>query len=157
MYKVVRFLVGRLSESSEAGKSSGRKNIPCIEKRESLSKDCMDNIANEGLHSLEEEVVARLKDVTLKTEELDSGTNPKDVFISESSLIPQKLEEAAAGDSSKGKLTNVENGGSLTVNIEDSSNNDPANGETVGQGYTKHIPELEHEVISPQEDSSKVN
>ncbi|KAM7495661.1 hypothetical protein LguiB_030270 [Lonicera macranthoides] len=156
MYKVVRFLVGRLSESSEAGKSTGRKNIPCIKKRESLSKDCMDDTANEGLNSLKEKVVARLKDVTLKAEVLNSATNPKDVFISDSSLIPQKLEEAAAGDSSKGKLTYVENGKSLMVNIEDSSNNDPPNGETVGRGYTTHISEFEHEVISPQEDSSKV-
>ncbi|KAK3021535.1 hypothetical protein RJ639_046483 [Escallonia herrerae] len=137
MHKLVRFLVGRLSESSEDGKSSGKKDNHASSKLiedesfQGTSKDQTTKIDNQP-H--EEQVLTRLEHLKLKTE------------VSESSVLePIDVYRASTQYFAKQKLVSIENDkdSNSMEHLENSGDNVSGNGEIVSQG---HDLELEKKV-----------
>ncbi|KAK2973370.1 hypothetical protein RJ640_004888 [Escallonia rubra] len=127
MHKLVRFLVGRLSESSEAGKSSEKKDNHASSKLieevsfQGTSKDRTTKIDNEEVQPHKEQVLTRLEHLKLKIE------------VSESSFLESiDVYRASRQCFAKQESASIENDRDSMEHLENSGDNASGNGEIVG-------------------------
>lgn len=86
LYKLVRFLVGRLSESSDA-------RIAALVEEDKMGGVTKDNVGNKGEHLEKEEVLEGLKDIKLKTQRPESSyMMSEDDFIQRSDEFDLNLQ-----------------------------------------------------------------
>jgi hypothetical protein len=169
LYKLVRFLVERLSELSEDRRTADVKDVNARRRIEEddlkrSSEDWPKKADNEGVDFSREKVVARLKDLRLKTEVPESlNTKSEDVGnLYEADLVPQKMDETAVdeifcsrtGDFSKDELTSVLSGKDLTEEVVDAGRDTSGNVETAA--WKNDVLVFEQKGSSSREQVSKV-
>lgn len=154
-YKLVRFFVRRLSESSEAEKSFAKKDIDpsgIVEEEsfKSTTKELTEKVENEMVHSQGEDIIIRLKDLQLKAEvKKFLGTKPKDALVTVPGE-PDSFQETLEGVTA---VHIYRSGVDSTEDCEDSRNTASDNGEAIPQGESFHVFKFEHKPTSPEEDS----
>lgn len=145
----------RLSESSEAEKSFGKKVIDpsgIVEEEsfKSTTKELTEKVENETVHSQGEDIIIRLKDLQLKAEVKEFlGTKPKDALVTvpgEPDSFPETLEGVTAVHIHRSGVDSTED-------CEDSRSTASDNGEAVAQGESCHVFKFEQKPTSPEEDS----
>ncbi|XP_057982640.1 uncharacterized protein LOC131167771 [Malania oleifera] len=158
LYKLVRFLVERLSESSEERKNSEENDISATtgEKEEMTSKDWMVRSNNQWNDSKNyQKVGTSLNDLTVKTEELDPlNTNSIEApMIDKSAFVD--ISRSGIQDSSKEELMSVGYG---EQSIEESSMRSDGcrHDQTAGQRDDKHVSKLQQKLAALKEQSSKM-
>jgi hypothetical protein len=169
LYKLVRFLVERLSELSEDRRTADVKDVNARRRIEEddlkrSSEDWPKKADNEGVDFSREKVGARLKDLRLKTEVPESlNTKAEDVGnLYEADLVPQKMDETAVdeifcsrtGDFSKDELTSVLSGKDLTEEVVDAGRDTSGNVETAA--WKNDVLVFEQKGSSSREQVSKV-
>ncbi|XP_062170654.1 uncharacterized protein LOC133876397 isoform X2 [Alnus glutinosa] len=169
LYKLVRFLVERLSELSEDRRTADVKDVNARRRIEEddlkrSSEDWPKKADNEGVDFSREKVGARLKDLRLKTEVPESlNTKAEDVGnLYEADLVPQKMDETAVdeifcsrtGDFSKDELTSVLSGKDLTEEVVDAGRDTSGNVETAA--WKNDVLVFEQKGSSSREQVSKI-
>jgi hypothetical protein len=168
LYKLVRFLVERLSELSEDRRTADVKDVRRTEEDnlKRSSEDWPKKTDNEGVDFSVGKVGARLKDLRLKTEVSESlNTKPEDASVDrlyEDDLVPQKMDETAVdeifcsrtGDLSKDALSSVLSGKDLTEEVVDAGSDTSGNVETAA--WKNDVLVFEQKEASFREQFSKV-
>uniref|UniRef100_A0A5B7A883 Putative coiled-coil domain-containing protein 22 isoform X2 n=1 Tax=Davidia involucrata TaxID=16924 RepID=A0A5B7A883_DAVIN len=172
LYKLVRFLVERLSGLSEVGKTADKRNINTSatitdDDFKATLKDWTVKADSQGVDLNDQEVRTGLKELKLKTEVPESSNSKAgDDFVSgshDTHLIPLKMDEVDAVkisgsrmlDFSGEEVTSVENGKRSTEEFLDARIDASVNEETAVQRDDKHVSELGQKLISLKEQSSK--
>ncbi|RVX14883.1 Coiled-coil domain-containing protein 22 [Vitis vinifera] len=167
LYKLVRFLVEKLPESSEGGKTAGGNDIRAREKIKeddlpSTSKHWTEKPDNQGVDLHFPNVGAKLKDLRLKSEVQESSDNEAEnesgTRANKAYSIQQKMDGVAVvdvsipgtQDLSKKELNSLENGTGLVEKSEDSRRDASRNEEMSTQRDDKNV------LTSFQEQSLKV-
>ncbi|KAE8098898.1 hypothetical protein FH972_016926 [Carpinus fangiana] len=168
LYKLVRFLVERLSELSEDRRTADVKDVRRTEEDDlkRSSEDWPKRTDNEGVDFSVGKVGDRLKDLRLKTEVSESSnTKPEDASVDrlyEDDLVPQKMDETAVdeifcsrtGDFSKDALTSVLSGKDLTEEVVDAGRDTLGNVETAA--WKNDVLVFEQKGASFREQFSKI-
>ncbi|XP_059443174.1 uncharacterized protein LOC132175302 isoform X2 [Corylus avellana] len=170
LYKLVRFLVERLSELSQDGRTADVKDVNARRTEEDdlkrPSEDWPKKGDNEGVDFSVGKVGARLKDLRLKTEVPELlKTKPEDASVDrlyEDDLVPQKMDETAVdeifcsrtGDFSKDTLTGVLSGKDLTEEVVDAGRDTSGNVETAA--WKNDVLVFEQKGASFREQFSKI-
>ncbi|CAK9145082.1 unnamed protein product [Ilex paraguariensis] len=167
VYKLVRFLVERLSESSEAGKSAELKTLDTRILPE--KKEFRNTSEDRFLQLRNEEIITSLKDLRLNGEMPESLiAKPEAIIVTDESnvsdMIPLKIQEVAPAeacgtgiqDSSKDSTTVLENAHGWIDGISDSRFNASENEETAAHKDSKHVEQNEQKQTSCQEHSSEI-
>ncbi|KAA8527087.1 hypothetical protein F0562_008684 [Nyssa sinensis] len=147
LYKLVRFLVERLSELSEVGITADKRNINASatimnDDLKGTSKDWTPKADSQGVDLNDQEVRTGLKGLRLKTEVPESSNS--------------KISESRMPDSSGVEVTSMEIGKRSTEEFWDSKIDAPVNEETAVQRDDKPVSELEHKLNLLKEQSSKI-
>ncbi|KAJ9672460.1 hypothetical protein PVL29_025896 [Vitis rotundifolia] len=167
LYKLVRFLVEKLPESSEGGKTAGGNDIRAREKIKeddlpSTSKHWTEKPDNQGVCLHFPNVGAKLKDLRLKSEVQESSDNESEnesgTRANKAYSIQQKMDGVAVvdvsipgtQDLSKEELNSLENGTDLVEKSEDSRRDASGNVEMSTQRDDKNV------LTSFQEQSLKI-
>lgn len=167
LYKLVRFLVEKLPESSEGGKTAGGNDIRAREKIKeddlpSTSKHWTEKPDNQGVDLHFPNVGAKLKDLRLKSEVQESSDNEAEnesgTRANKAYSIQQKMDGVAVvdvsipgtQDLSKKELNSLENGTDLVEKSEDSRRDASGNEEMSTQRDDKNV------LTSFQEQSLKI-
>ncbi|XP_059443601.1 uncharacterized protein LOC132175618 isoform X2 [Corylus avellana] len=170
LYKLVRFLVERLSDLSQDGRTADVKDVNARRTEEDdlkrPSEDWPKKGDNEGVDFSVGKVGARLKDLRLKTEVPELlKTKPEDASVDrlyEDDLVPQKMDETAVdeifcsrtGDFSKDTLTGVLSGKDLTEEVVDAGRGTSGNVETAA--WKNDVLVFEQKGASFREQFSKI-
>ncbi|KAG2682640.1 hypothetical protein I3760_11G200300 [Carya illinoinensis] len=173
LYKLIRFLVERLSEISEDRRTAdvkdvkGRGRIKDDDKK-STSEDQQQKDNNGGVDLSCKKVGAKLEDLRLNIEVSDRlNTKVGHASLSrlhEADLIPRKMDEVAVddvyfsrtGDFSKDKLTTLLNGKESSEEVVDAGRDTAGNEETAAWRDDKHVLVFEQKGSPFREQSSKI-
>lgn len=173
LYKLIRFLVERLSEISEDRRTAdvkdvkGRGRIKDDDKK-STSEDQQQKDNNGGVDLSCKKVGAKLEDLRLNIEVSDRlNTKVGHASLSrlhEADLIPRKMDEVAVddvyfsrtGDFSKDKLTTLLSGKECSEEVVDAGRDTAGNEETAAWRDDKHVLVFEQKGSPFREQSSKV-
>ncbi|XP_042950801.1 coiled-coil domain-containing protein 22 isoform X2 [Carya illinoinensis] len=173
LYKLIRFLVERLSEISEDRRTAdvkdvkGRGRIKDDDKK-STSEDQQQKDNNGGVDLSCKKVGAKLEDLRLNIEVSDRlNTKVGHASLSrlhEADLIPRKMDEVAVddvyfsrtGDFSKDKLTTVLSGKESSEEVVDAGRDTAGNEETAAWRDDKHVLVFEQKGSPFREQSSKI-
>lgn len=166
LYKLVRFLIEKLSESSEGGSIADKRNINIGNKikendTKSPSYFLTERTDTQGVDPLHQKVGGKWTGLKLKTEVSESwGTKDENVLLSkshEACIVPSVTDDVAVDDISrsmiqdfcKEELTSVETDKDLLEESVASRRDASGNEETVS--------ELAQKVSSLNDNTSKVN
>ncbi|OVA08275.1 Protein of unknown function DUF812 [Macleaya cordata] len=165
-YKLVRFLVEKLSEESEGGKVADQEASLRAEEDQSklTSRNRADKVDSPGVDPDTQTIRAGLKVLRLKEEVSEPlNTLGEEVFINGSvDGLPQNHEPAVADVFISGSPESNEEVGStknvkeLTEDSLDSRNNASGNKESSAQNNDGHVTELQQKLASLRDQSSKL-
>ncbi|XP_059666746.1 uncharacterized protein LOC132312404 isoform X2 [Cornus florida] len=173
LYKLVRFLVEKLSELSEVGESADTPGINTNATTKEVHfketpKDWIEKADRQGVDLNEREVRTRLKDLGLQTEvPVPSNSKAEDAFVRgpcETHPMLQKTDETAAvdipryrmQDSSEEEAISMINSKSSLEELEDSRTNASVDEETTVQRDDDHVSDPEQKLVSLREQACKI-
>lgn len=158
LYKLIRFLVERLSESSELGKDVDGNHVDEGKKVKGYNcdgyvEDCIGSIENNGVDITFRKIEATLNDLRLMT-------SPGDASVSrshDSSITPWKMDEMIVEGVPSSSMRQVNNDGpSLTENPPDNERDTSRNSTTAALRDDEHLLMSGQQMALPNEHSSKV-